>query len=1185
MELNRIFKQPVSRPIEGVIKADDESSLYVELNEYVLTDEVAKRLEHFLDAYNDYHGANGVWVSGFFGSGKSHLLKMLALIMENRSVDGSTALDIFLPKIPKEDELLRAALKKAVAIPSKSILFNIDQKADIISKSQTDALLSVFVKVFNEMCGYFGKQGYIAHFERDLDSRNQLEAFKTSYQQHANKPWERGREQALLESGNIARAYAEITGEDPALAKGILDKYRAQYSVSIEDFSEQVKAWLDKKPANFRLNFFVDEVGQYIADNTKLMTNLQTVAESLATKCQGRAWIIVTAQEDMNSVLGDMNKQQSNDFSKIQARFANRLKLTSADVAEVIQKRLLTKNEAGTALLSSTYEQQFNNFKTLFEFADGGQQYTNFRDAEHFTYCYPFVPYQFPLFQAAIRGLSQHNGFEGKANSVGERSMLGVFRDVAIAIDNEPVGQLATFDRMFEGIRGALKSAIQSAINNAERHLGDEYAVRVLKALFLVKYVKEFKATLRNLSVLMLERFGDDLPAQRKRLEAALNKLEQQTYIQRNGDLYEYLTDEEKDVEEEIKGTEVESTDILKELESLLFDGVIKQRKIRHSNGQDYAYTRKMDDRALSREHELAIHIVTPLSDNFDNGTLQRMQSMGRDELRVVLPADVRFMQDLTMYKRTEKYIRQNSNTPQEAVKRILDAKGFQNTERLNDLQVRAKGLLGKATLIINAADVDVSSEDGQTRVLKGFEHLLQSTYPNLRMLRDVPFNEADIGKHLRMMEDGLIANDATSLTEPEQELLAFIQGNARGGVRTTVKSLIERFERKNYGWYYAAILCNLALLCARGKVEVRQDSNSLERDALERSLRNTNAHASLVLEPQVEFSASQVRALKDFFADFFDKPASSNEARALARETIDALKELEIELATLHGQKAQLPFLSVLTPVLATLKDVASKNPNWFLTDLTRAEDALLDTKENILDPLRRFMNSPQRAIFEQARALVAEQEDNFAYVAASEVDAVRSLLADSKPWQGNRLQQLKPQLDALEHAIAQQLAIERDAAAHRLAELEQRLRATDEFGRIDTARQSQLTEPFAEARRALQGQKRIAMIRDQLRRFEESRFSQLLVQLEQWGKPAQPAHTPDPQPAAGAPSAGEPQAAVTLIPRPATPEPKVVPARTIRVDYTKAWLTSEAELDEYLNKQREAWLKEIQAGNRVQI
>jgi len=132
-------------------------------------------------------------------------------------------------------------------------------------------------------------------------------------------------------------------------------------------------------------------------------------------------------------------------------------------------------------------------------------------------------------------------------------------------------------------------------------------------------------------------------------------------------------------------------------------------------------------------------------------------------------------------------------------------------------------------------------------------------------MLRDVPFSEADIGKYLRQGQDGLLGNDATSLSEPEQELLAFIQTNARSGVRTTVKSLLERFERKSYGWYYAAILCNLALLCARGKVEVRQDSNPLEGDLLERSLRNTNAHATLVLEPQIEFSASQVRALKDF--------------------------------------------------------------------------------------------------------------------------------------------------------------------------------------------------------------------------------------------------------------------------------------------------------------------------------
>ncbi|MGB8144391.1 MAG: BREX system P-loop protein BrxC, partial [Chromatiaceae bacterium] len=711
----------------------------------------------------------------------------------------------------------------------------------------------------------------------------------------------------------------------------------------------------------------------------------------------------------------------------------------------------------------------------------------------------------------------------------------------------------------FEGIRGVLKSGIQSAINNAERHLGDPYAVRLLKALFLVKYVKEFKATPRNLGVLMLERFGEDVPVQRQRLAAALNLLEQQTYIQRHGDLYEYLTDEEKDIEEEIKNTEVESADVLKELEALLFDGVIKQRKIRYGNGQDYAYTRKLDDKALSREQELAIHLITPLGDNHEDLVVQRMQSMGRDELRVILPADARFMQDLTLHKRTEKYIRQNSNTQQEAVKRILDAKGFQNTERLAELQERAKVLLGHARLIVNAGDLEVGGEDGQARILKGFHHLIETTYPNLRMLRDVPYSEADIGKYLRQGQDGLLGNDATRLTEAELELLAFIQGNARGGVRTTVKSLLERFERKNYGWYYAAILCNLALLRARGKIEIRQDSNLLAGDPLERALRNTAAHASLILEPQIEFTPAQVRALKDFFADFFNRPATSNEARALAHETRDAIKDLELELVALRGKQAQYPFLAALDGVLATLKELGARNTAWFLTDLARAEDALLATKEGIIDPLRRFMTSPQQVIFDQARHLVAEEEDNFPYVEANTVAAIKALLTDATPWRGNRLQQAKPQVEALRQAIANRLAREKASALSRLAELEERLKGAEDFPALGAAQTAELTAPFAQARQALQSHKRIALIRDQLRVFEEQQYPALLMVLERLAHPiAPPPDDPSPQPR---PEEGR------------IAEPKLIPARDIKIGYPRPWLATQAELDDYLDKLRAAW------------
>ncbi len=321
---------------------------------------------------------------------------------------------------------------------------------------------------------------------------------------------------------------------------------------------------------------------------------------------------LVTAQEDMGTVVGEMGKQQGNDFSKIQARFANRMKLTSADVAEVIQKRLLTKNEEGVRLLSDIYHAQSNNFKTLFDFADGSQTYRNFQDRDHFIHSYPFTPYQFSLFQSAIQNLSQHNAFEGKHSSVGERSMLGVFQQVAIQIGDHEIGQLATFDLMFEGIRTALKSNIQRAIIQAENHLDGPFAIRLLKTLFLVKYVKEFKPTLRNLCVLMLDGFNQDLPALRKRVEEALSLLEQQTYVQRNGEIYEYLTDEEKDVEQEIKNTEVESSDVSAELEKLVFDHVIKHRKIRYDeNGQDYPFSRKLDDRLHGREYELAIHVIS----------------------------------------------------------------------------------------------------------------------------------------------------------------------------------------------------------------------------------------------------------------------------------------------------------------------------------------------------------------------------------------------------------------------------------------------------------------------------------------------------------------------------------------------------------------------------------------------
>ncbi len=153
---------------------------------------------------------------------------------------------------------------------------------------------------------------------------------------------------------------------------------------------------------------------------------------------------------------------------------------------------------------------------------------------------------------------------------------------------------------------------------------------------------------------------------------------------------------------------------------------------------------------------------------------------MGRDELMVLLPADARIVHDILMYKRTEKYIRQNiSITQQDAVKRILSEKGLRNRERYADLQQHVQVLIGKAKMFVGGSDIDIGSEDPQTRVVRAFHELVSRAYPNLRMLRGIAYTENDIAKCLKHSEQGLFGNDVTGLAESEQEMLSLIHAIA----------------------------------------------------------------------------------------------------------------------------------------------------------------------------------------------------------------------------------------------------------------------------------------------------------------------------------------------------------------------------------------------------------------------
>lgn len=1168
--INEIFAKPISRAIEGVIKADDTSHLATEVEEYVLTNEAAKGLTHVLEAYTNYTNANGVWISGFFGSGKSHLLKMLAHLLGD--IDGH---DYPRAKVSEhfrgkaDDAFLPALIEKADRIDAKSLLFNIDQKATLISKDQNDALLKVFVKIFDESRGYYGNQGHIARFERDLDTRGQYDDFKTAFGRIAGIPWTQGREQAALEAGHIDRAFAEVNGTE---SPGIIRQYSTSYSVSIEDFANEVAVWLGQQPDGFRLNFFVDEVGQFIGTNNQLMLNLQTIAESLATKCRGRAWIFVTAQEDMEKVGGDRTKSQANDFSKTEARFKNRLKLTSQDVEEVIRKRLLDKTDAAKTEVAAIYSAEHANFKTLFDFVEG-RHYPNYRDERHFIGTYPFVSYQFPLFQSAIEGISDHNIFEGRNSSVGERSMLGVVQEVARTLADEPLGRLASFDQMFEGIRASLKSANQRAINDAERSPSlPPLAIRLLKALFLVKYVDTFRATPRNLSVLVYDHFGTDLAQLGKDVNEALAALEAQTYIQRSGDTYDYLTNEEQKIEQEIKNVDIDNSEVSKKLSDLLTGSIIKTTKITYSkNGQNFPVGFKLDGQAMSKQHELSLHFISP--DSEFNLEQIKAHSAGLDELCVVLAPDSdKSLADLRLLLKTERYVKRAQGASRTAIEQtILQSKATQNAEREKEVVERLRTAVGRSTLIHNASILDVTSADAVTRINDGFQKVIAATYTNLTLLAGMSFTEQQLSTLVNPPEGGLFRETSSILAVPGDDVLAHLEMNGKRHVQVTMKHLLEKYTTKPYGWDQWSIAAVVGYLAGESKVEIQLNGKVLARTEITPSLRNTQSYPNMVIALQRVFNSKVVSAFRKFVIEFTDDGAIPKDPLELARV---GKAHLDAKLTELKDVRtvSRYPFIDQLDEPIRVLNELCSNKAEWFVTNFVDADD-LLDAKDNVIDPIKAFLHGAQRAIYDNAVAFMQANQSNLAYLPAEVTDAVAFALDDPQIFRGSKTSQLGAAVKTLQAQLDEVTERQRVAATADIKKRWDQVPTSKAFVDATEAAQKSVTRTVQGVLDRVQRETQIPSIKNLASQFADSIYPQILDDLDAARIVPLPAPVP-------------PGADTIAEPRPVSaPIKQTVSIKKLALPDAGQVLETESDIDGYLDKLRLTLLATIHDNKRITL
>lgn len=556
------------------------------------------------------------------------------------------------------------------------------------------------------------------------------------------------------------------------------------------------------------------------------MLNLQTVVENLGTACHGKAWVVVTSQQDIDSI----TKTKGNDFSKIQGRFDTRLSLSSANVDEVIRERVLKKTETAAQTLKLYYDEKEIIAKNLILFNDGVEKKL-YADRNNFAQVYPFIPYQFNLLGSVLTSIRTH-GASGKHLAEGERSMLALFKESAMRVMNEETGAIVPFHMFYDALEQFLdhshKGVISRALDNDylnPDHAEDCFDVNVLKTLFMIKYVKEIKANIENITSLMVDHMDNDRMELSQKVEDALKRLIRQTLVQKNGDIYVFLTNEEQEINRAIESQPVDAGEITAKVSELIFDGLFDEKKYRYPafNGRyAFGFNQVVDDKPYKagQNYDITLKILTPNSDEVADDTTMRLLSAQSHCVLVVLPDDRAFLDEIRSSLQIEKFIRFDATNTVTKYEQIKEAKKVELRERNAAARLFLEESLKSATIYVNGDRIQTTAKEVSSRMNDAIGKQVASVYHKLSYI-DTAMSEADIKKlfHNSSQQLSLVGINTTPNSLALHDVNDYIAVNTSRHTKTSMKSLLDRFMKAPYGFVEADVQWLVAKLFKDGEI------------------------------------------------------------------------------------------------------------------------------------------------------------------------------------------------------------------------------------------------------------------------------------------------------------------------------------------------------------------------------
>jgi hypothetical protein len=1185
MQVKLLFKKPIDRPINGVVKADqlDESTIWQELDEFVVTRELDQHLRRFFSTYIESldHAKNaeiagkiGVWVSGFFGSGKSHFIKILSYLLTNdehhHNGESKRAVDFFERKI--QDAMLFADIKRAVASNTDVILFNIDSKAD--TKAGRDAILSVFLKVLNEMQGFCPDHPHIAHMERYLLSKGKLEEFQQAFQTASGATWQNERDAYQFNHDHVIQAWCAATGQSKEAAEKWIDKAEENFSLTIENFCKWVKDYLDQKGNSHRIIFLVDEVGQFVAGDTHLMLNLQTITEDLGTVCGGRAWVVVTSQEDMDAVLHDLRSTKSHDFSKIQGRFATRLSLSSANVDEVIQERLLAKKHDVCDELQGIFKEKGDILRNQLSFHNVGMTFKQYNDADDFCRNYPFAPYQFQLMQKIFEAIRKA-GATGLHLSRGERSILDAFQSAGKTVADEPVGILVPLYHFYPSIDSFLDTAVKRTIDQAKDNSSlKPFDIEVLRVLFLIRYVDEVRGNIDNLTTLCIEQIDANRLALKKQIEESLLRLEKETLINRSGDNYFFLTNEERDINREIKSVDLSSSEEAKLLGEIIFDDVLKgTRKHRYqANKMDFSFNRICDSFPYGSriDKDLTVQVFTPLGETdpelFENSRFLRESGQDGGQVVIKLEDEPSLARELRQYLQTEKYLRAKSDdTLPEPTKRIHRAMAEDNRERRGRLKNLLSNLVSDATYFAAGQRVEISSSAPSTALDEALEYLIDNTFP--KMAHITAFSD-DPKRELQAI---LRANDIQKAAmagvneRALEECRDFINLSDKANHPVVLFEMIEKFEKRPYGWPDTEMLILIARLLVLGEIQLVTSGAPIAIDRVFETITAPRKQRSITVVRRKMTDPKVLQQCRNLGKDVFSEMGPDSEDGLFEflkgkceswRSSLSSYKSLA-DTGTYPGQNEINDGLSLIQAL------VAAGEPAKFIERFLENKTTLLELSEEFHD-IDNFYRH-QKPTWEKLRKafdrfglnrMELERDES----ARTAISRMQDILSAASPY--NLIHEAEGLISTVEAINTSIVTSRRDEALARINELHSQIVKEVETARGDETLRKSCLGPLEMLKEMVKRQESAAHISQAVQEAERA-LDAAIAKIDEFLKEKQEKPTGD------------------ELPSVVKPRKEIKPALLVRSPY----LETQDDIDGFLDALRRELQDALARGERIQI